>query len=67
MRTINKQSNRSTPRGAIGQNLVAHLKRRAIALAKQNVEPPLSTATNLKPNGKIDKSALPLAELKRIR
>jgi hypothetical protein len=67
VRAVNKQPNRSTPRGAIGQNLVAHLKRRAIALAKQNVEPPPSTATNLKPNGKIDKSALPLAELKRIR
>ena len=35
VRSINKQTNRSTPRGAIAQNLVAHLKSRAIALAKQ--------------------------------
>jgi len=67
VRAINKQTNCSTPRGAIGQNLVAHLKRRAIALAKQNVEPAPSTSPSIEPNGKIDKSALPLAELKRIR
>ena len=35
VRAINKHTNRSTPRGAIAQNLVAHLKGRAIALAKQ--------------------------------
>ena len=35
VRAINKQTNRSTPRGVIAQNLVAHLKGRAIALAKQ--------------------------------
>ena len=34
VRAINKQTNRSTPRGVIAQNLVAHLKSRAIALAK---------------------------------
>jgi DNA recombination protein Rad52 len=67
VRAINKQCNRSTPRGAIGQNLVAHLKRRAIALAKQNAEPALSTSPSIEPNGKIDKSALALPELKRIR
>lgn len=37
VRTINKQINPSSPRGVIGQNLVAHLKRRAIAW--QNREP----------------------------
>ena len=35
VRAINKQTNRSTPRGVIAQNLVAHMKGRAIALAKQ--------------------------------
>jgi DNA recombination protein Rad52 len=67
VRTINKQTNRSTPRGAIGQNLVEHLKRRAIALAKQNVEPTPSITPSVEPRQKIDKSALALAELKRIR
>jgi DNA recombination protein Rad52 len=67
VRAINKQPNRSSPRGVIGQNLVAHLKRRAIALAKQNIEPTPSTSPTNAPNGKIDKSALPLGELKRIR
>jgi hypothetical protein len=65
VRAVNKHANRSTPRGAIGQNLVAHLKRRAIALAKQNVEPAPSTTASVEPRQK--KSALPLAELKRIR
>jgi DNA recombination protein Rad52 len=67
VRAINKRTNRSTPSGAIGQNLVAHLKRRAIALAKQNVDATPTTSPSIEPNGKIDKSALPLAELKRIR
>jgi hypothetical protein len=67
VRAIIKQCNRSTPRGAIGPNLVAHLKRRAIALAKQNAEPAPSTSPSIAANGKIDKSALPLGELKRIR
>ena len=48
-------------------NLVGHLKRRAIALAKQNAEPMPSTTTNNEPRQKIDKSALTLRELKRIR
>ena len=39
VRAINRQTNRSTPRGVIAQNLVAHLKSRAIALAKQGTEP----------------------------
>ena len=38
VRAINKHTNRSTPRGVIAQNLVAHLKGRAIALAKQGSE-----------------------------
>ena len=39
VRAINKHTTRSTPRGAIAQNLVAHMKARAIALAKQGGEP----------------------------
>ena len=69
VRAINRQTNRSTPRGVIAPNLVAHLKSRAIALAKQGTEP----APNL-PQGqsgqsrpKIDKSILALSEPKRIR
>jgi hypothetical protein len=68
VRAINKQSNHSTPRGAIGQNLVAHLKRRAIALAKQGspaveTAPPMQNSAHLK----IDKSLLAIPELKRVR
>ena len=68
VRAINKQTNRSTPRGVIAQNLVAHLKGRAIALAKQG-----SQASSLAPdnqNGsrpKVDKSVLAISEPKRIR
>jgi hypothetical protein len=67
VRAINKVSNRSTPRGVVAQKLVAHLKSRAIALAKQNVESTAdaSPGTELRP--KIDKSTLALGELKRIR
>ena len=68
MRAINRQTNRSTPRGVIAHNLVAHLKGRAIALAKQG-----SQASETEPqtqNGsrpKVDKSVLTISEPKRIR
>jgi hypothetical protein len=69
VRAINRQTNRSTPRGVIAQNLVAHLKSRAIALAKQGTEPatnlPQSQSGQSRP--KIDKSILTLSEPKRIR
>ena len=67
VRAINKQSNRSTPRGAIGRNLVAQLKSRAIALAKQNVEPTSNTLQSNETYPKIDKSVLTLSEPKRVR
>jgi hypothetical protein len=62
VRAINKQRNRSAPRGVVAHNLVAHLKGRAIALAKQNVEPTSSASRS-----KIDKSTLTLGEIKRVR
>lgn len=68
VRTLNRQSNSSTPRGVIGQNLVAHLKSRAITLAKQGGYAP-ETAPDPH-NGsrpKIDKSVLTISEPKRIR
>jgi DNA recombination protein Rad52 len=68
VRAINKQANSSTPRGAIGQNLVAHLKRRAIALAKQGspaseTEPQIQNGSH----SRVDKSLLAIPELKRVR
>ena len=63
VRAINRQTNRSTPRGLITHNLVAHLKSRAIALAKQNVEPTQGDQTH----SKVDKSILALSEPKRVR
>ena len=68
VRAINKQTNRSTPRGVIAQNLVAHLKSRAIALAKQGSQAS-ETAPQIQ-NGsrpKVDKSVLAIPELKRVR
>ena len=65
VRAINKQTNRSTPRGVIAQNLVAHMKGRAIALAKQGSQPSAATSDNQ--NGsrpKVDKSVLAIAEPK---
>ena len=67
VRAINKQTNRSTPRGVIAQNLVAHLKSRAIALAKHGSELTLHTPQSAEPRQKIDKSVLALSEPKRIR
>ena len=67
VRAINKQTNRSTPRGVIGRNLVAQLKSRAIALAKQSSEPASSDASSAESRPKIDKSVLALSEPKRVR
>ena len=67
VRTINRQTNRSTPRGVIAHNLVAHLKSRAIALAKRNVEPTCDALQGDQAQPKIDKSILALSEPKRVR
>ena len=67
VRTINKHNNRATPRGVIAQNLVAHLKSRAIALAKQNLDPTPDTLHSGQSHPKIDKSVLTISEPKRIR
>ena len=69
VRAINKHRSRSTPRGAIAQNLVAQLKSRAIALAKQGGEPAPKDLPRTQ-NGsrpKVDKSVLAIPEVKRIR
>ena len=60
VRAINRQTNRSTPRGVIAQNLVAHLKSRAIALAKQNVEPTPTPYRATKPIQKLIRVSSPL-------
>jgi DNA recombination protein Rad52 len=68
VRTINKQTNRSTPRGVIAQSLVAHLKKRAIVLANLGNQP--SAAGSNDQNGlrpKVDKSVLTIGEPRRIR
>jgi hypothetical protein len=65
VRAINRQTNRSTPRGVVAPDLVALLKRRAIALAKQNVEP--GPSPSAAPPSKTDKSALALSEPRRVR
>ena len=68
VRAINKHTNRSSARGVIAQNLVAHLKSRAIALAKQGSQASETAPQNQ--NGshlKVDKSLLAIPELKRVR
>ena len=65
VRAINRQTHPSSPRGAVGPNLVAHLKRRAIALAKQGNDPDMSQGGQTP--AKIDKSVLALSEEKRVR
>jgi len=67
VRAINKQTNRSTPRGVIAQNLVAHLKRRAIAFAKQGSQAPDLSDDHNGQRAKVDKSVLAISEPKRIR
>ena len=69
VRAINRHANRSTPGSGIAHVLVAQLKGRAIALAKQgetsssSSEPP---AAHEAPT-KIDKSQLAIPEVKRVR
>jgi hypothetical protein len=68
VRAINKQTSRSTPRGVIAQNLVAHMKGRAVALAKQNGQ--AAPQTPVDQNGsrpKVDNSVLAISEPKRVR
>jgi DNA recombination protein Rad52 len=67
VRAINKRNNRSTPRGVIAQDLVAHLKSRAIALAKQGSEPAPAALPQTVSRTKVDKSILAIPELKRVR
>jgi hypothetical protein len=67
VRAINRQTNRSTPRGLIAHNLVAYLKSRAIELAKQNVEPTSNALQDDQTHSKVDKSILALSEPKRVR
>jgi recombination DNA repair RAD52 pathway protein len=68
VRAINKHSNRATPKGVIAQNLVAHLKGRAVALAKQGSQAS-ETAPQVQNDShpKVDKSLLAIPELKRVR
>jgi recombination DNA repair RAD52 pathway protein len=67
VRAINRKINRSTPQGLIAHNIVAHLKSRAIALAKQNVEPTSNALQGDQTHSKVDKSILALSEPKRVR
>jgi hypothetical protein len=66
VRAINRRTNRSTPRGVIAQNLVAHVKSRAIALAKQGIEPAPTALPQTVSRTKVDKSVLAIPELKRV-
>jgi hypothetical protein len=67
VRAINRHSNQGSPRGVVAQNLVAYLKSRAIALAKQNVEPTSNALQGDQTHSKVDKSILALSEPKRVR
>jgi Rad52/22 family double-strand break repair protein len=67
VRAVNKQTYQSTPRGVIARKLVTQLKDRAIALAKQSNETSPSDSSSAASRPKIDKSALALSEIKRIR
>ena len=70
VRAINKHTNRSTPRGVIAQNLVAHLKSRAIALAKQG-EPSIRDGTSdpewLPPQGRQERPRYSRAEANSLK
>jgi hypothetical protein len=68
IRVLNRQSNRSTPRVTIGQNLMKHLKSRALALANNSrSESELVRDAYNEDHPKIDKSGLAIPELRRIR
>ena len=62
VRALNRQTNRPTPRGVVARNLVAQLKNRAIALAKQNAEPTSDALKGEHTRSKIDKSVLAISE-----
>ena len=66
VRTLNRQTSRPS-RGVVAGNLVAQLKSRAIALAKQNAEPTSDTPKGEQARSRIDKSVLTIGEPKRIR
>jgi hypothetical protein len=59
LRAINRQTNRSTLRGVIAQNLVTHLKSRAIALAKQGNQTPEPATEHHKGPSKLTRAFLP--------
>ena len=68
LRAINRLADASSPRGTIIQNLVTHLKSRAICLAKEGSKSDASdpeSENRYRP--KVDKSVLTLSEPKRIR
>jgi hypothetical protein len=67
LRAINRQNHQSSSRGAIAENLVTHLKSRAIALAKQGSQTPSATEGQNGSRPKVDKNTLIIAEPKRIR
>jgi len=67
LRVINRQTNGPSPRGVIAQNLLTHLKSRAIALAKQGSQIPYSATESQNGSRSKDKSTLTIAEPKRIR
>jgi DNA recombination protein Rad52 len=68
VRAISKQSQGCTPRGAIAQTLVAHMKACAIALAQQgNKATKAGSGEQSGSRPKVDKSVLTIAEPKRVR
>ena len=74
VRALNRHLNRDGKGGDLAQSLVAHLKQCAVALAKDPGKTDPSAASQLShrkadryPRCKIDKSKLPLGELKRHR
>jgi hypothetical protein len=67
VRTVNRHTNRSSPRGVMARNLVTQLKARAIALAKQSTATNAADSSSAASRPKIDKSALTFTEPKRIR
>jgi hypothetical protein len=74
VRALNRHLNRQSKRSDLAQSLVAHLKQCAVALAKDPGETEPSPASqsshrkrDIQPRCKIDKSKLPIGELKRHR
>jgi recombination DNA repair RAD52 pathway protein len=68
VRAISKHTSRSLTRGGTAQNLAAHLKGRAIALAKQNSQTPETEPKSQNgSHARVDKSLLAIPELKRVR